>query len=138
MARPLSVNLLLAGTGSVLLVSGISGKSLAEVLKGDFGKLKVNPNAGGSPEGAIGNAETAFTGEPTAPGQEPVSNREPSLSTFAPSPIVFSKQSLTPKQINKQIVEYLFARNIDKPTNRQIGEARLQVELADREALEHG
>jgi hypothetical protein len=135
MARPLSVNLLLAGTGSVLLVSGISGKSLAEVLKGDFGKLKVNPNAGGKPEGA--GKEASYTGEPAEPGQELTSNREPSLSTFAPSPTVFSKHSLTPSQVNKQIAEYLFARNINKPTNRQIGEARLAVELADREELEH-
>lgn len=43
MARPLPVDILLAGTGGALLVSGLSGVSLAEVIKGDFGKIKSNP-----------------------------------------------------------------------------------------------
>src|SRR5579863_6119056 len=107
MARPLPVNLLFAGTGSVLLISGLSGKSIAEVLKGDFGSLKFNPSAGSKP--------AAFTGE-GEPGLETISNETPSNpeyspSTFAPSPTVFSKR-LSPQDINKKTAVLLFERGV--------------------------
>jgi hypothetical protein len=85
MARPLPVNMLLAGTGAVLLVSGVGGKSIADILKGSFGKLEVkNPNIGSGQE--PGQEQTSLTG-----------------GSFGASPVSFSQATIgvpTPVQRN--------------------------------------
>jgi hypothetical protein len=79
MARPLPVNMLLAGTGAVLLVSGLGGKSIGDVLKGSFGQLEVkNPNIGSQSTGA--GAVTTATGG----------------GLFEPSPVSFSTATVAP------------------------------------------
>jgi murein DD-endopeptidase MepM/ murein hydrolase activator NlpD len=50
----------LAGIGALLLVSGIQGKSLAEVLRGEFGS-KTNPSA--KPESGLEAPEVTPSGE---------------------------------------------------------------------------
>lgn len=74
MARPLPVNLLMAGTGAVLLVSGISGEPIGKVLQGEFGDVK------GTKQAALENAEQG----------QAQSAQMLSSSTFAPSPASLS------------------------------------------------
>lgn len=115
MSRPLPVNLLLAGTGAVLLTSGLSGQSLGNVIKGDFGKLDANPNAGGKEAGA---KQTSFEGEPATGAtstEEP--QTVPSPSTLAPSPTSLSvKHGATEQQI-LALNRKLAARNLHLTRN---------------------
>jgi len=74
MARPLPVNLLMAGTGAVLLVSGIGGESIGKVLQGEFGDIK-------------GTRQAALEGAEQGQAQ---SAQMLSSSTFAPSPASLS------------------------------------------------
>lgn len=73
MPRPLPVNLLMAGTGAVLLVSGIGGEPIGKVLQGQFGDIKgtKQQQAALETEGA-GSAQSL------------------SSATFAPSPASLS------------------------------------------------
>jgi hypothetical protein len=126
MARPLPVDLLFAGTGAVLLISGIGGQSLGEVLEGDFGDItgKQQAAAAADTEGQGSMTDAAYTntaGETVTP--ESVAQASPSSSTFAPSPDTFNKH-VTPAQEAKAIAAILLSRGITHPTNRQITEAR--------------
>ena len=121
MARPLPVNLLIAGTGGVLLVSGIGGKSIGEVLKGTFGNLKVNPAA--KPESEKGEQQnTANMGEGT---MQNVSEGGP-LAT--PSPIALTpspthKRSYTKAEIAREVAKFLAREGITNPTQAQVNKA---------------
>lgn len=82
MARPLPVNLLMAGTGAVLLVSGIGGESIGAVLQGQFGDIK------GTRQAAQNAALEAASGGQAA--------QVLSSSTFAPSPASLSYSGRAP------------------------------------------
>lgn len=77
MARPLPVNLLMAGTGAVLLVSGIGGEPIGAVLRGQFGDVK------GTQQAAKENA--ALQGSTEGSSQQSLGG-----STFAASPASLS------------------------------------------------
>lgn len=141
MARPLPVNLFFAGTGAILLVSGIGGKSLGDVLKGNFGNIEVKkPNIGESetaPTGTTGTTGTA--GEPAAGTTVPVSSG--GGGAFAPSPTSFSHSTVAPppvqggrhptKQQQAQgIASILLSHGITHPNSRQLQQARLEYERA--------
>jgi hypothetical protein len=126
MSRPLPVNLLMAGTGAVLLVSGIGGEPLGEVLRGQFGDLKGKEQATAAAAnteggGAIENVTDTETG---APGV----GTAPSPSTFASSPTSFSKKAPTAKQQAQGIAGILLKAGITNPTSRQIELARIKYQ----------
>jgi murein DD-endopeptidase MepM/ murein hydrolase activator NlpD len=68
MARSAAIPLFLGGTASVLLISGIQGESIAEVLKGEFGKGTKHPfpdpgfKGSTAPEQNITTEATGLTG----------------------------------------------------------------------------
>jgi hypothetical protein len=63
MARSAAIPLTIAGLGAVLIISGIQGESLTEVIKGEFGKgtKHPTPNPSGNSENPEGVA--SVTGE---------------------------------------------------------------------------
>src|SRR5271167_139768 len=130
MSRPLPVNLLMAGTGAVLLVSGIGGEPLGEVLKGNFGDITGRKQAAANTVGAgtLENASDA-TGEGEGGGL-PSAQSAPSPSTFAPSPgsLGISKHAPTKAEQSRGIVAILLARGITHPTGAQIEWARREYE----------
>lgn len=148
MARPLPVNLLLAGTGAVLLISGIGGKSIGDVLKGDFGNIEVKkPNIGEqTPQGVAGGtggtegtgvtggtaAEASATSAGVGGGQQaPPPSTFSRSSNFAPSPTTFNQgRHSAPEQ--EAIARILLAEGIHNPTIRQIEHAREQYHKGTR------
>lgn len=122
MPRPLPVNLLLAGAGSVLLVSGIGGQPIGEVLKGSFGDLKGKTKTAANLEGSGTFSNVASVGEESPTSGAPAASA-PSSSTFAPSPDVFHKH-VSRQQESRSIAAILHQRGITNPTHRQIEEAR--------------
>jgi hypothetical protein len=128
MARPLPVNLLMAGTGAVLLVSGISGEPLGEVLKGQFGDITGKQQAAEAADteasGGGASVENVSDTENGAPG----SGVATSPSTFASSPTSFSKEAPTKQQQAQGIAAILLREGITNPTNRQIELARIKYE----------
>lgn len=129
MARPLPVNLLLAGTGAVLIVSGMGGETIGEVLKGSFGNLKPTPKAAADTEGTgvaqnVANTEAGFGGgEAAAVGSEAPHASAPGSSTFAASPDVFRKH-VSREQEAKSLAGILLSWGIHNPTHRDIERAR--------------
>lgn len=124
MPRPLPVNLLMAGTGAVLLVSGIGGESVGEVLKGSFGDLtgkrqqaSLTGEAGQSVNVADGNA-----------GLPPSPETFQQSAAFAPSPTEFTNKAPTPRQQAKAIARILLEEGITNPTKAQIEAARRKYE----------
>lgn len=150
MSRPLPVNLLMAGTGAILLVSGIGGEPLGEVLKGNFGDITGKKQATEAAvdtvgAGALENASDA-TGEGEGGGL-PSAQSAPSPSTFAPSPgsLGLSKHAPTKAEQARGISIILLSHGFTHPTNAQIEWARReyerktgvrQFELADAGAQE--
>lgn len=135
MARPLPVSLLMAGTGAVLLISGIGGEPLGAVIKGQFGDVtgkqqaaeaKAVGNIEGS--GALQNTSDA-TGESEGGGL-PSAQSVPSASTFAPSPgtLGITKHAPSKAEQARGIVSILLAHGITHPTSKQIIEARRAYE----------
>jgi hypothetical protein len=126
MSRPLPVNMLLAGTGAVLLVSGIGGQPIGDVLRGSFGKIQFNAAAGSAQPGSTPNA--AFTGEVGEVGPQAVSDSAAgtqfSGATVAPSPTTFTKWKTTKKQEAEGIAGLLARHGITNPTHAQIEQAR--------------
>jgi len=129
-ARPLPVNLLLAGTGGVLLVSGIGGATVGEVLQGSFGDITGKQQAALSSKGQAQNAAllspsgSGFSGLPSGEGEsESESQSSPSSSTFAPSPDTFHKH-VSKQQELRSIAAILLSEGIVNPTHQQIQAAR--------------
>lgn len=120
MARPLPVNLLLAGTGTVLLVSGIGGEPIGEVLKGSFGNLKPQTNTANAAFTQMGGSE-AVPGPST--GNETAVTSPGGGSSFPPSPGSFRKR-VSPQIESREIAHILYDRGITNPTHKQIQEAR--------------
>jgi hypothetical protein len=135
MSRPLPVNLLMAGTGAVLLVSGIGGEPLGAVLKGNFGDVtgkkqeeEKRAEAAAVNAGTLENASDA-TGEGEGGGL-PSAQSAPSPSTFAPSPgsLGISKHAPSKAEQSRGIVAILLAHGITHPTGAQITAARREYE----------
>jgi len=120
--------MLLAGTGGVLLISGIGGESVADVLKGSFGKLKFDPKAGlkKSDTERLEQQGTTAEGE-GSPAPSPTSF---SSATFAPSPQSLSRHPLHPTKYQQAqgIAAILLHEGIRNPTKRQIEDARKRYE----------
>jgi len=140
-ARPLPVNLLLAGTGAVLLVSGIGGKSIGDVLKGQFGNLDVkNPNIGSEHEqsqvagaaAGTGGGSVGGTGPASVPGGGASAPSPTTFShaTFAPSPTSFinPRHRPTKQQQARSIAMILASEGIFHPTRAQLIAARKKYE----------
>lgn len=126
MARPLPVNLLLAGTGAVLLVSGIGGQPIGKVLQGSFGSLKFNPNAKVG-EGS-GTGTVAATGVGGQSGE--VTQTSFSPSTAAPPPPVLSRRMKREKPSHDEelkgiarILNEIYP-GVNNPSHMQIEHAR--------------
>jgi hypothetical protein len=127
MARPLPVNMLLAGTGAVLLISGIGGETLGEVLQGQFGALKGEKKQATATEAGQMQNASLVTGEG---GESPESQTSPSSSTFAPSPSTLGlpRHSPTKAEQAQGIAHILLSHGILHPTNAQVNAARQQYE----------
>jgi hypothetical protein len=131
MARPLPVNLLMAGTGAVLLVSGLGGETIGEVLRGQFGDLSSKKKTVADSEsvgaGSLQNVSDITGGEG---GGGPLGGSSPSSSTFAPSPTVLGIGRHSPSKAEqaRAIASILLSRGIRNPTERQIVEAREQYQ----------
>jgi hypothetical protein len=131
MSRPLPVNLFMAGTGAVLLVSGIGGESIGGVLKGNFGDLSSKKktasvsNTAGS--GTLQNISDTTGGEG---GGGPLGGSSPSISTFAPSPTALGLPRHTPSKAEqaRAIAGILLSHGIRNPTEAQIVKAREEYE----------
>ena len=67
MARSAAIPLAIAGFGSLILISGIEGQSLSEVIKGEIGKGKEPLN----PSGKTSGSGSSVTGEEGIPGGIP-------------------------------------------------------------------
>lgn len=105
--------MLLAASGAVLLVSGLGGKSIGDVLKGEFGKLEVkNPNIGSKTESEKGEhgPETGAAALTTAGGEfgslPAAFQTVPSQSTFAPSPVNLNRHFVTWASLDREIREH--------------------------------
>lgn len=128
MARPLPVNLLFAGAGAVLVVSGVGGESIGGVLKGSFGNLKPTPGsqqALSEGQGVTQNVVNPETGAPevAAPGSEIPHASAPGSSTFAASPDTFRKH-VSKQQEARSIAGILISWGIRNPTHADIERAR--------------
>lgn len=124
MARPLPVNMLLAGTGAILLVSGLGGKSVGDVLKGSFGNLQVKQeNIGSKPEqetagAAIGGS--GFEGSPVSFSASTIGEPVPSMARVAPAPRGF----LTWQQLEREIKEKKVTRQQVREKIRELEQGR--------------
>jgi hypothetical protein len=132
MPRPLPVNLLMAGTGAVLLVSGIGGEPLGEVLKGNFGDVTGKEQAKAAAD-TVGAGTLENTSDATGEGEGgglPSAQSAPSPSTFAPSPgsLGLSKHAPTKAEQSRGIAAILLAHGFTHPTNAQIEWARREYE----------
>lgn len=130
MARPLPVNMLLAGTGAVLLVSGIGGQPLSEVLKGSFGKLQTNPEAGSEGAGQKSAANQEEGQQQFVSDEEGAAAPQTfSSATVAPSPTSFStRKAPTKRQQAQAIARILLSEGITHPTAHQLQLARAKYE----------
>src|SRR5271170_6936801 len=120
MARPLPVNLLFAGTGAVLLISGIGGETLGEVLKGNFGLVKTETTGDTGVSGGLASAANTEAAAGTGTGEDAPSPTVFSSATLAPPPTRIGRNGPTRKQQAEGIARVLLEEGIRNPTNEQI------------------
>jgi hypothetical protein len=123
----------MAGTGAVLLVSGIGGEPLGEVLKGNFGDVTGKKQAAEAAANTVGAGTLENASDATGEGEGgglPSAQSAPSPSTFAPSPgsLGLSKHAPTKAEQSRGIVAILLAHGITHPTGAQITAARREYE----------
>src|ERR1700730_4213111 len=125
MARPLPENMLLAATGAVVLRSGISGRPVGDVLKGSFGKLQCNSQAGsvqpGQAQTALGEGEGLQQNVGLGESPSPTSF---SSATLAPPPPNLGRHHVyTQPEKAKGVAELLAKQGIRNPSPAQVNHA---------------
>lgn len=132
MARSSWIPLALGGIGSVLLISGIQGESLGEVLKGEFGKGTKHETPNPEFKGGDPQARPTNLG---AEGSEFAPN--PGTVSLPNSPVPPLPQDVLSSQSKlKAIASYLKANGINNPTQAQINEASYHLGYTTRREYE--
>jgi hypothetical protein len=129
--------MLLAGTGAVLLVSGIGGQPIGEVLKGSFGSIKFNPQAGSSQPvqvgASLGEGQGLFQNAGLGESPSPTSF---SSTTLAPPPPNLGRHKVyTQKEKAKGVAELLARQGITNPTQAQVNKAYQLWQIEHRELV---
>lgn len=133
MARSSWIPLALGGIGSVLLISGIQGESLGEVLKGEFGKGSKHETP--NPEFKGGENPTARPSHLGAEGSEFAPN--PGTVSLPNNPVAPLPQDVlsSPSKLHA-IVAYLKSQGINSPTQSQINEVSYHLGYTSKREYE--
>jgi hypothetical protein len=134
MAKSAWIPLGIGGVASILIISGIQGESLGEVLKGEFGKGTKHPSPNPAFKGKSG--ESAVESEPGT--VESVANGTTANSfagaPFAPSPTqTFSSPSINRKRCEELKHGLSVALGYKGQLESQVAEGHVNQQIASQQ-----